>query len=182
MTAVTDTDTFTTTPVEQARWRTADHVLAVARLLDGDGAIVRGETPWGTPQHDAAPLAGIRAAVFVERNAAGRAKDYARAARGEGHTWDEIGEAFGLGKLAEDAGQDLGEAAWAYLADGTLPQVDRGFSSWRDCVSWKCGACGQRVTDRGPFNGHPTDCESGHDEFCTRHRADLAAWRCWDEQ
>jgi hypothetical protein len=33
------------------------------------------------------------------------------------------------------------------------------------------------VTDRGPFESHPEDCESGHAEDCSQFAAELAAWQ-----
>jgi hypothetical protein len=33
------------------------------------------------------------------------------------------------------------------------------------------------ITDRGPFESHPEDCESGHAEDCSRFAAELAAWQ-----
>jgi len=52
-------------------------------------------------------------------------------------------------------------------------------------TSWECSSCGQRVTDRGPYNGYPEDDESGHGADCARHAEDVRAYRSrsgWDDE
>jgi hypothetical protein len=65
----------------------------------------------------AEPLAGIRAAERLARSAARIRREYAEAGRGEGVTWERIGQALGLDQ-GDDAksGYDLGVAAFEYFA------------------------------------------------------------------
>jgi len=49
-------------------------------------------------------------------------------------------------------------------------------SNWSGLrVYWYCGGplgCGAHVTDRGPYDGYPSDCESGHVDGCRRLAAE----------
>lgn len=132
------------------------------------------------------PLAGVRAAMHI-RNAGERLmREWAEKARAAGTSWDEVGEALGL--LREGQGFSRAEAAFEYVADGRpLPANDTG--EWRSSaprnVYWPCESCGRRVVDRGPYESHPDDNESGHAEGCERHAAEVAAWKVrtgWDDE
>ncbi|WP_433756331.1 hypothetical protein [Nocardia sp. CA-135398] len=43
--------------------------------------------------------------------------------------------------------------------------------------SWTCTSCDERVTDRGPYEGHPADNETGHATDCPRHQREILAYR-----
>ena len=122
------------------------------------------------------PLAGVRAALLLRGVAEAQLYDHARAARGAGRSWDEVGAALELPDYEFDA---RAEVTFAWLVEGREPEpaqqdpvpVFRPPSAW-----WRCGACGQQVTDRGPYEPHPDDNETGHAPDCARHSADVAAW------
>ena len=134
------------------------------------------------------PRAGIRAALLVRQVAAGQLYQQANEARAVGWSWEEIGEALELPGTEVGADRPRGEAAFEWLIEGREPEpLDRdGVRLFRQsAASWRCGSCGAQVIDRGPFESHPDDNESGHAEDCPRHRAAIAAWRAatgWEEQ
>jgi len=121
----------------------------------------------------AGPLAGPR-----PETAARICRERAERARADGITWEQIGEALGP-SLGSDgrSGHDLGVAAFEHLTG------ERG--RWRQASFWfRCASCGEYISDRGPFEGHPEDNERGHAEGCVRLAADIAAWQArqdaWD--
>ncbi|MCE3552408.1 hypothetical protein LWC33_13170 [Pseudonocardia sp. RS11V-5] len=128
------------------------------------------------------PLSGVRAARALASAARGLLVEQAREARAVGRSWEEIGEALGLSDGAAD--EERAEAAFAEIVEGR-----RAESYWPSVrspsTSWRCGPCGELVTDYGlSGSSHPDDQESGHADTCTRHRAALAAWRAdtgWDD-
>ncbi|MDN5916086.1 MAG: hypothetical protein L0I76_13450 [Pseudonocardia sp.] len=122
------------------------------------------------------PLAGVRAADLLARVADAQRTDHARAARAAGRSWDEIGEAL---ELPLDGDRPRGEAAFEWLIEGRAPEstgpadgLFRTPTTW-----WRCSACGQQVSDRGPYESHPDDNEHGHTEGCPRRAAAIGAWR-----
>jgi hypothetical protein len=118
------------------------------------------------------PLPGVRAAAVL-RDAARRVLgDAVEAARAAGRSWDEVGEALGL----PDDGEPVGEVAFALVVEGREPERPRELFRLPS-TSWRCGSCGELVSDRGPFESHPVDNESGHTADCARHLADVRAWR-----
>lgn len=161
-----------TTSADRARWAVCDQVREVARLLDqGEGVQLLG------PDHppDVEPLTGLRAALFVSRAATDRMREYAEQARSKGASWRALGDALGLAKDAERHNTPLGQAAWWFVVEGVRPghaAPDRRDHSSR----WTCGTCEQRVTDWGPFDADPTECEQGHASGCARHHAALTAY------
>ena len=118
------------------------------------------------------PLAGIAAAVSVEREARRIALEYVRYAREDGLSWREIAAALGL--AGETHGMtDDGPAvrAFRYAAPA------RG--GW---FPWSCPSCRQQVRDHGPELA-PHDAEQGHAEGCERFAATLAEWdRQWGDE
>jgi hypothetical protein len=133
------------------------------------------------------PLAGVRAAIAVRNGGERLIRDWADKARAAGTSWDEIGEALGL--LQEGQSFSREEAAFEYVVDSKpLPKNDTG--EWQPRYDqrntyWSCGSCGQRIIDRGPYESHPDDNESGHAEGCERHAAEVAAWKVrtgWDDE
>lgn len=135
-----------------------------------------------TRRRVADPLIGVRAAKAMASAARGLLVEQARDARAAGRSWDEIGEALGLSDGAAD--EPRAEAAFAEIVEGR-----RAGPAWRSLQTpstyWRCGSCGELVTDYGlTGSSHPDDQESGHAETCARHQAALAAWRAdtgWDD-
>lgn len=170
-------------PADEARQRTREHVRAIARLVDGDDVAIVRTTSFGAELPDVEAVSGLEAAVRVRDTAVGLVREYAIAARGEGACWATVGAALGLGELVERTGEDLGEAAFRFVAEGRMPEVDTGWSSWRSSVGWTCATCGARVTDHGPFDRHPDDAEPGHAKDCGRRHRALARVRAgWDDE
>lgn len=120
---------------------------------------------WSEPQ----PLAGLKAALTVARMAQGRAYKFAVALRGEGSSWSAIADLLEI-----PWSEDYVRVERAYeLVAGPATSTYSGPS-----VYWTCGGprgCGQFVTDRGPYDGWPSDCESGHADGCRRLAAECEA-------
>ena len=115
------------------------------------------------------PLAGIKAAVALERAARRACLEHIRSAREDGKSWAQIADALGL---AADPGTGMTRAARAYEYAAPSP----------DWFTWTCG-CGQLVRDYGPELG-PDEGEKGHAEGCGRFASAVAAWVptnacCW---
>ncbi len=142
------------------------HVQAMATAA-GAPAIERPAWPGSLSTTTyAEPLAGLREAVSLRSSAERVIEDYAKYARVEGVSWREIGEALGL--AADEAGRSVAELAYEQV----VGQPDL----WSQVnMYWTCPACGQNVTDRGPYDSHPLDNEHGHAEDCSRMAAAVAA-------
>lgn len=124
------------------------------------------ECTWAEPL----PLAGLKAALVVEKLARARAYKYAKDLRGEGSTWAEIA--------------DLLEIPWS----DEYSRIERAYEQIAGCIPgtfgntyvyWTCGGpggCGQDVTDRGPYNGNPDNNEEGHANGCRRLADESAAY------
>ena len=124
---------------------------------------------------DVEPLAGRHAAAQFKLAARRLTLDYARQAREDGRSWQEIGIALGLGGL-EDSDITLADAAYSY-ASGTAALGQR------PAFAWVCPACRCTVMDRGPQAGHPSDCEEGHAEGCIRLAFATATWdAAWEDR
>jgi hypothetical protein len=95
--------------------------------------------------------------------------------RGEGHSWDAIAAALGLGDDCEDP-RPAQRAFLHVAADVSLATED---PHWGRPVSthWRCASCDQYVTDHGPFDADPAANEEGHAPGCSRHAAEIAAYR-----
>jgi hypothetical protein len=179
--ALFESSLWEASPAEEARQRTREHVRAIARLIDGEQVAILRTTSFGAQLPDVEALSGLEAAVRVRNVAAGLVHEYAIAARGEGACWATVGAALGFGELVERTGEDLDGAAFLFVAEGRMPEVDSGWSNWRSCVYWTCATCGARVTDHGPFDPHPDDAEPGHAQDCGRRVRALAKVRAaWD--
>lgn len=122
------------------------------------------------------PLAAVRAADLLARVAEAQRTDHARAARASGRSWDEIGEAL---DLPVDGDRPRDEAAFEWLIEGRAPNATGpDHLSFRTPTTWwRCSACGQQVSDRGPYESHPDDNEHGHADGCPRRVAAIGAWR-----
>lgn len=118
------------------------------------------------------PLPGVRAAAVLRDVAWRVLVDAVEAARAAGRSWEELGEALGLPL----DGEPLGEVAFAFVVERREPERARELF-WSPATSWRCASCGELVTDRGPFESHPDDNESGHATDCARHLADVRAWQ-----
>jgi hypothetical protein len=134
------------------------------------------ETFGDRPQPD--PQAAVRAARQLQWTATGLLGQHIDRARGRGVSWHDLAAPLGITGDADAEGIAPAEAAF-HLAttgriDGDGPHQVWGRDPYR---SWRCAACREWVRDRGPFNGHPDDDETGHAAGCTRHAADVAAWR-----
>ena len=135
---------------------------------------IRPESDYGFPEPQ--PLAGLQAALSVARLAQNQAYTFAKGLRGEGSSWDEIA--------------DLLEIEWSadYVQRERAFELVAGPAStitYDRYVFFTCGGphgCGESITDRGPFNGYPSDNEDGHAEGCRRRAAEVEAYqRAQDE-
>ncbi len=166
-----------TTQADRARWAVQAQVREVAALLEGDGVRLERPSvfgsPAGPPVADVEPLAGVRAALFVSRAATGQIREYAEQARGAGVSWQQLGEVLGLVEEATQHDTPLGEAAWSFVIEGIRPGQDHDYRRYRYQLSarWTCGACGERITDRGPAEPGWED----HADNCSRLAAEVAA-------
>jgi hypothetical protein len=127
--------------------------------------------PAAQPDRDIPRLeaaAALEAAHELERAAHELAGTYIRRARAAGLNWDMIGDALGLLPYASANKIGVGEQALDYALSYWNGQGRRKYT-------WDCPACGQTVTDRGPFPD-PPEREDGHDPDCPRRAAELAAW------
>lgn len=124
------------------------------------------------------PLAGVQAGVLVRAVAGREIREAATDARAAGRSWDEIADALGL--------TDDEDGPPGTRAERAFEQVAGRSDAFRAAdVRWTCAWCGQRVTDRGPFESHPHDREDGHAADCARQGAELAAWRVetgWEDE
>ncbi len=163
---------------EEARRAVDAAVLRMARAV---GAEVRERPIWpgsASTIHDIEPAAGIWFVVLLRDTARRKIHGYIRQARQDGLTWQEVGQALRLGPEAEKRGVSVAEAAFESAAGA-------GHARPFDTLSfgWTCPACQKTVTDYGPYNGHPDDCESGHAEGCQRFAAAVAAYEAqWADE
>lgn len=149
---------------------------AVRRLVRAAGGqftgrpLIRSE-PDGRQVEEPEPLAGIAAAVAVERQARRLCLESVRYAREDGLTWAQIGKAMGFGTRPPD--DDPSVRAYRYA----VPASDRG-----DWFTWRCPSCGQLIRDYGPELG-PHEAEEKHAEGCGRFAATVAEWdRQWSDE
>ncbi|MGI5186495.1 hypothetical protein ACQEVZ_60715 [Dactylosporangium sp. CA-152071] len=117
------------------------------------------------------PLAGLQAALAVARLAQDQAYTFAKGLRGEGSSWDEIADLLEI-PWSEDYARR--EQAFELVAG---PESSYSYDRY---VFFTCGGprgCGGRITDRGPYNGYPSDNEDGHAEGCRRLAAEVEAYQ-----
>jgi hypothetical protein len=112
-------------------------------------------------------LDGLAIAHVVANAARGKVGDYVRSARGAGASWREL--AAPLGVPTDDEDIDPGAAVFELIAGPPPQRFDRV------TMYWRCTTCDKLVIDSGPYDGHPDDCETGHDADCARHRAEIRA-------
>ncbi|TCO61081.1 hypothetical protein [Actinocrispum wychmicini] len=111
-------------------------------------------------------VAGIAAARTLAAFAHQLMRDYARKARGEGSTWAELAAPLGI-TPDHNGTTDPAEAAFLAVAGKSPRRFDT------PTVSWTCTSCDRTITDRGPYNGHPADNETGHTTSCGRHNTEI---------
>ncbi|MFC9438972.1 hypothetical protein [Nocardia sp. NPDC057030] len=110
-------------------------------------------------------LHAIEGAERLSRIAQGMVDDYARKARGQGRSWAEIADAFGIDR------DEVSEPAVAAFERVAPPE------RWTETNAyWTCTSCEQRVTDRGPYDADPTGNETGHGQDCERHQREISAY------
>jgi hypothetical protein len=174
-------------PSERARQFAAirDHARRAVVGLARDRGAEFTARPLGRDSHltvrDLEPLDGARAAREIELGARHAARDYIRAAREAGHSWEQIGQALGVTPNAEadQAGETIAEAAYTYAAGspGTETAMRYGRS-----FPWRCPSCDQAIGDRGLIAG-PADNEPGHADGCPRLAAAVAEWNAgWEPE
>lgn len=156
---------------------------AVRRLVRAAGGqfterpLIRSE-PDGRQVEEPEPLAGITAAVAVERQARRLCLGSVRYAREDGLAWREMGAALGFRVTAVDpddhgAGESLARLAYEYAVPGHAAA---------DYFTWTCPACRKLIRDYGPELG-PYEAEEGHAEGCERFAETVRAWDAqWDEE
>ncbi|MFI6325095.1 hypothetical protein ACIBG8_46795 [Nonomuraea sp. NPDC050556] len=156
--------------LDEARWRLTGEVTRLAVAAFGkDAAKARPIFPGAeTTAITADPLPALWAAKQLQALAAAQIYRQAQHARSAGHSWQQIGETLQL----PDTNGPLAEAAFEYFTDEPVSFSTPSFS-------WRCPAssCGNMITDHGPYESHPDDCERGHAPGCARHAAALAAWQ-----
>lgn len=138
---------------------------AIVRAQFGETAFVRRASFPGSQFTDLVPTpeAALKAAVMLRSRAAAEVDQYARRARAEGVSWDDIGQVLGL-----DEDSSIGREGEAFYAIA---------GNDAHSVGWTCTICQAWISDRGPFNSHPDDQEHGHAEGCRRHLDDIEAWK-----
>lgn len=137
---------------------------------------IRPESTFGYPEPR--PRAGLQAALLVVRLANAEAYKFAKGLRGEGTSWLEIADLLGIPWSEEYSRR---ERAYELVA-GPADNRRGAYADLR--VFWTCGGpngCGQYVTDRGPYDPHPRDNETGHADGCARVAAEVAAWE-WETE
>lgn len=155
------------------RRETGNAIHRLVRAAGGqftDRPLVRSE-PDGGKVSEPEPLAGITAAVAVEREARRLCLESVRYAREDGLAWREMGAALGFRVTAVDpddhgAGESLARLAYEYAVPGHVAA---------DYFVWTCPACRKLIRDYGPELG-PHEAEQGHAGGCARFAATVAEW------
>jgi hypothetical protein len=152
---------------------------AVTEFAEAEGAQIREWWPvWlgaSIARRYAELLAEVRAAQVLPETAAMVGREQAERARGDGVTWEQIGEALGLDQGPDAAsGYDLGIAAFERFTGEPGPGYPGSFQ-------FCCASCGEHITDHGPFDSHPEGNEQGHAAGCVRLAADITGWRTQQE-
>ena len=161
-------DRYEPEPADVARQGAERVAHEVLRAQHGGGAVVPRPISRRLRSELMAPAdyaQGVAAARAVMGHAEALMKRYANKARGEGVPWRDL--AGPLNVNTEDEWTSPAEAAFEYVAGERWGQFDA-----RRTV-WECQSCGGTVTDYGPYNGHPVDCETGHEDGCRRHTAEI---------
>lgn len=161
------------TAEDRARQEAATAILAaILRMANVSGTQIQHRPAWpgaASTIRYAEPAAGIKFARMLEAAARHFERGYVQHAREMGLTWEQIGHAL---ELKGDHGHRRGVAAFEYVVDAenVRPFAEPSFH-------WACHACGQSITDHGPYEGHPADNESGHADGCSRLAAAVAEYK-----
>jgi hypothetical protein len=130
---------------------------------------IRPESDYGWPEPR--PLAGMRAALTVARMAQDQAYSFAKDLRADGYSWTAIA--------------DLLEIPWSDSYVRTERAYEMVAASAGSSYSgsprlyWRCGGlggCSEYVTDHGPYDGRPSNNETGHADGCVRLADEDAAY------
>jgi hypothetical protein len=157
--------------ITRARWQLQALVLELAREAFGDSAVERRARYDGDQfsEHAPTPLAGAWAAHQLWRCARGEMVSQVRRAREAGHSWEEIGRTLAF---KPDADRTVAEATFEQMTGSAAP-----WSPHCPSFVWRCAACVRVISDRGPYERHPADNESGHSEDCVRLAGEVERWR-----
>lgn len=157
---------------DRARERARSAIAHLVRDTAGEDAFHEVPImPGGrTTEHRPEPLQGLHAALRVRDAATAHARRFVEELRGDGASWQTITAAV---RRDDDVDNEDEQIVFEEFAAPGLSPVN---ATW---LSWRCSTCGERVTDHGPYNGHPDDVEDGHLEDCARHAADV---RAYDQQ
>lgn len=165
---------MTTDPAYRVRHETGN---AVRRLVTAAGGqfterpLIRSD-PGGRKVTEPEPLAGITAAVAVEREARRLCLESVRYAREDGLSWHAIGEALGF--------VDHSRLGMIPVAERAFQRVVPGHAA-ADYFVWTCPSCRKLIRDYEPELG-PHEAEAGHADGCARFAATVAEWdRQWDD-
>lgn len=112
------------------------------------------------------PLLRVELAKLISAHAVGLVREACSAARAAGLPWDALADVLKVDKELDDRAVAAFEAV-------TPEQV--GYFRER-VFRFKCGTCNQHITDHGPYDGYPSDCEIGHGTGCARMEAADAAY------
>ena len=163
-------------PAEERRQKAQSEMMAaahntvhrIAMMLEDPANIT--ETPIfpgaRSTEKRAQPLTHIEVAVWLRGRADQQVQSAVTKARSAGISWADIGKALDLPGMPGD--YDLAVAAF---------EQARGYGFSDQNVYYDCGACGNGITDHGPYDPHPLDQESGHAETCVRLLAAVAAFK-----
>lgn len=139
---------------------------AIRAAVQPGGMVERRMRPESTiTWEEPSPLAGLNAGLAIIRIAEQRTYACAVKLRGEGITWAAIADLLGVPYSDSYARlEHTYELVRGPIPDGSGPWYEHN-------VHWECtgpGGCGRYITDRGPYESHPADNESGHADDCTR--------------
>jgi hypothetical protein len=138
------------------------------RLTHGDRALTMRPISTGYTMEVGTPTdfgQAVQAARRLRNSADAMIREYAKAARGAGITWEQLAEPLGI------TAQNGDPAVWAF--ESVAEPRARRFDDVT--VFWPCAACTMLVTDRGPYDANPSNTERGHADGCSRHAREVAA-------
>lgn len=141
---------YTSSPRERAAWSLRTAIRRAAQEVDGAEVVQVPivSLPGATRQTLDDPLAGLRAAQLAHDVAIAAMREYAEEARGAGSSWDDIAAVLAV-EADEDEPRD--ERVYLMLVEGRSLEAERAAWWRRPSARWTCSACGQRITDNGPF-------------------------------
>jgi hypothetical protein len=117
----------------------------------------------------ARPATRLQVAVMLRQEASRQIDHEIRTARGAGVSWQEIAVLLDLVDADHPTPYDQAVAAYERAS---------GSDQWHNALfMFECDTCGAKITDHGPYEFHPLDQETGHDETCARILAAVAAYK-----